>query len=285
MRRINRGVDVVRTGPAADPHVPLVVQVSRWDRLKDMRGVLQGFAAYVVGDDNAQFVLAGPVVSAVADDPEGAQMLQECWEAWRRLPHHARARIALACVPMADLEENAVIVDALQRHASVVVQESIAEGFGLTVTEAMFKRRAVVASGVGGIADQIVDGESAVLLKDPAHVTAFADTLSVLLPDSERLSELGARAHERVVDRFLPDSHLTRWGRRRRSSAGNERLTPTMPGPDHRWRSQDSALAGIERQMRREPRRRPSGNHHLAGSRRGRRATAPGVDGKVGVRV
>jgi trehalose synthase len=212
MRRISRGVDIVRTGPAADPHVPLVVQVSRWDRLKDMRGVLQGFAEYVVGDDNTQLVLAGPVVSAVTDDPEGAQMLQECWEAWRRLPHHARSRIALACVPMADLEENAVIVNALQRHASVVVQKSIAEGFGLTVSEAMFKRRAVVASAVGGITDQIVDGESGVLLKDPADVTAFADTLSALLPDSERLSELGARAYERVVDRFLPDSHLTRWG-------------------------------------------------------------------------
>ena len=184
MRRINRGVDIFRTGPAADPHVPLVVQVSRWDRLKDMRGVMQGFAEYVVGDHNTQLVLAGPVVSAVTDDPEGAQMLRECWEVWRQLPHHARSRIALACVPMADLEENAVIVNALQRHASVVVQKSIAEGFGLTVSEAMFKRRAVVASGVGGITDQIVDGESGVLLKDPTDLTAFADTLSALLPDS-----------------------------------------------------------------------------------------------------
>jgi trehalose synthase len=212
LRRINRGVDVVRTGPPPDPHAPLVVQVSRWDRLKDMRGVLEAFAVYVVADHNTQLVLAGPVVSAVSDDPEGAQMLQECWEAWRRLPHHARSRIALACIPMADLEENAVIVNALQRHASIVVQKSIAEGFGLTVSEAMFKRRAVVASAVGGITDQIVDGESGVLLKDPADVTAFAETLAKLLPDSERRSELGARARERVVDRFLPDSHLARWG-------------------------------------------------------------------------
>src|SRR5205085_4085683 len=123
-RRIERGVDLVRTGPPPDPDVPLVVQVSRWDRLKDMPGVLHGFADYVVHDHGAQLVLAGPVVSAVADDPEGAAVFEECWTAWRQLPHHARKRIALACLPMADLEENAVIVNALQRHARVVVQKS-----------------------------------------------------------------------------------------------------------------------------------------------------------------
>ena len=157
----------MRTGPPPDPDVPLVVQVSRWDRLKDMPGVMQGFADFVVSDHETQLVLAGPVVSAVSDDPEGAEVLAECWEAWRRLPHHARSRVALACLPMADLEENAVIVNALQRHAAIVVQKSLAEGFGLTVSEAMFKRRPVVASAVGGIADQITDGESGILLRDP----------------------------------------------------------------------------------------------------------------------
>ena len=87
-------------------------------------------------------------------------MLQECWEAWRRLPHHARTRAALACIPMTDLEENAIIVNALQRHATVVVQKSIAEGFGLTVAEAMYKGRPVIGSAVGGIADQISDGSA-----------------------------------------------------------------------------------------------------------------------------
>ena len=112
---------------------------------------------------------------------------------------------------MADLEENAVIVNALQRHAAIVVQKSLAEGFGLTVSEAMFKRRTVVASAVGGIADQIVDGESGVLLADPTDLAAFAGTLADLLADPTRRSSLGEAARARVVDRFLPDSQLARW--------------------------------------------------------------------------
>jgi len=210
-RRINRGADVVRTGPPPAPDVPMIVQVSRWDRLKDMVGVLHGFADFVVGDHDTQLVLAGPVVSAVSDDPEGAQVLLECYEQWRRLPHHARSRIALACLPMADVEENAVIVNALQRHATIVVQKSLAEGFGLTVSEAMFKRRPVIGSSVGGIGEQIVDGESGVLLSDPSDLNAFAATLAELLADSERLTAMGERARDRVVDRFLPDTQLARW--------------------------------------------------------------------------
>jgi len=210
-RRIDRGVDVVRTGPPPDAAVPLVVQVSRWDRLKDMTGVLRGFADFVVGDHDTQLVLAGPVVSAVADDPEGAQVLAQCWEEWRRLPHHARSRIALACLPMADVEENAIIVNALQRHATIVVQKSLAEGFGLTVSEAMFKRRPVIGSDVGGIAEQIVDGDSGVLLADPSDLKAFSATVADLLADSERRSAMGERARDRVVDRFLPDTQLARW--------------------------------------------------------------------------
>jgi trehalose synthase len=211
LRRIDRGVDLVRTGPPPDPAVPLVVQVSRWDRLKDMPGVLRGFADFVVGDHDTQLVLAGPVVSAVADDPEGARVLTETWEEWRRLPHHARSRIALTCLPMADGEENAIIVNALQRHATLVVQKSLAEGFGLTVSEAMFKRRPVIGSAVGGIVDQIVDGETGVLLPDPSDLGAFAATVGELLGDRERLVAMGDRARARVIDRFLPDTELSCW--------------------------------------------------------------------------
>jgi len=103
-RRIERGADIVRSGPPPDPGAPLVVQISRWDRLKDMVGVMQGFADLVVGDHDTQLVLAGPVVSSVADDPEGGEVLQECWETWRGLPQHARSRIAVVCLPMADAE-------------------------------------------------------------------------------------------------------------------------------------------------------------------------------------
>jgi trehalose synthase len=156
-------------------------------------------------------VLAGPAVSSVSDDPEGASVLRDCWETWRRLPHHARSRIAICCLPMADAEENAIIVNALQRHAAVVVQKSLAEGFGLTVAEAMFKRRTVLASGVGGIRDQIVDGESGLLLPDPGDLDAFSRALADIVPDRRRRDEIGERARQRVIDRFLPDHQLQAW--------------------------------------------------------------------------
>ena len=100
-------------------------------------------------------------------------MLDEVEAAWRAAARR-RSRVHLACLPMADIEENAAIVNALQRHATVVVQKSIPEGFGLTVAEAMWKARPVVASAVGGIQDQIEDGVTGLLLDDPTDLDASA---------------------------------------------------------------------------------------------------------------
>jgi trehalose synthase len=91
------------------------------------------------------------------------------------------------------------------------VQKSLAEGFGLTVSEAMFKRRPVIGSAVGGIADQIVDGDTGILLPDPADEGALGVAVAGLLADRPRLTAMGDRARARVVDRFLPDTELTRW--------------------------------------------------------------------------
>jgi trehalose synthase len=113
---------------------PVVAQISRWDRLKDPLGVLSGFAEYVRDVDEPHLVLAGPDVTAVTDDPEGAEVLAETEAAWRALPPAVRQRVHLALLPMDDADENAVIVNALQRRADVVVQKSLAEGFGLTVS-------------------------------------------------------------------------------------------------------------------------------------------------------
>ena len=87
-------------------------------------------------------------------------------------------RIHLCSLPMDDIDENAYLVNALQRHATVVVQKSLVEGFGLTVTEPMWKGKPVVASRVGGIQDQIVDGESGLLLDDPGDLDEFAAALA-----------------------------------------------------------------------------------------------------------
>jgi trehalose synthase len=203
--RVDRCADVVRLGRAPLYDTPLVVQVSRWDRLKDPVGVLQGYASLLDGQPPAaaELVLAGPNVKAVADDPEGPAIFEEVEAAWRRLPHAHRKRVHLALLPTADVEENAAIVNALQRHASVVVQKSLREGFGLTVTEAMWKARPVLASAVGGIRDQIESGVHGILLEDPTDLAAFAAALRDLLEDRERAARLGRNARDRVRERFL----------------------------------------------------------------------------------
>jgi trehalose synthase len=210
--RVNRRVDVVQTGPPASADAPLVVQVSRWDRMKDMAGVMNGFVHHVDPSLGAHLLLCGPVVTGVADDPEGAEVLDECTAAWRDLPHAARSRVHLACIPMADPDENAAIVNAIQRHASVVVQKSLAEGFGLTVAEAMWKRRPVVASAVGGIVDQIEDGIHGLLVDDPADLSAFGAAVESLLRDRAEAERLAENARQRVTAEFLGDRHLEQYG-------------------------------------------------------------------------
>jgi trehalose synthase len=104
---------------------------------------------------------------------------------------------------MDDLDENAAMVNALQRRADVVVQKSVAEGFGLTVAEAMWKQRPVVAGRVGGIQDQIVDGESGLLVDDPRDLAAVGAAIDGLLADPERAARIGRAARERVMEEFL----------------------------------------------------------------------------------
>jgi trehalose synthase len=186
---------------------PLVVQVSRWDRLKDPLGVIAGFVEHVRADEQPHLALAGPDVTAVADDPEGAEVFAEVEAAWHELPRAARRRVHLALLPMDDPDENAVIVNALQRRADVIVQKSIAEGFGLTVAEAMWKGRPVVATAVGGIQDQIEDGKTGMLV-DPHDLGAFGERVGALLADPHGAERIGAAAQARVRDLFLGPRHL-----------------------------------------------------------------------------
>lgn len=212
--RPRRGPGGLLVGGEPPPHgAPLVVQVSRWDRLKDMPGVMTGFARGVDHGllGRAHLVLAGPEVTGVSDDPEGAAVLAGCREVWSRLPDAVRRRVHLVVVPMDDRDENAVIVNALQRHATVVVQKSLAEGFGLTVTEAMWKGRAVVASRVGGIQDQITDGRDGLLLQDPSDPDEFAAAVDRVVGDPALARRLGTAARERVVEQYLTDRHLTQY--------------------------------------------------------------------------
>ena len=112
---------------------------------------------------------------------------------------------------MADPDEAAAIVNALQRHATVICQKSLAEGFGLTVAEAMWKSKPVVASAVGGIVDQVVPGETGMLIDDPGDLVGFGGSVEKLLRDTAEAMRMGRKAYERAVDRFLGDRHLEQY--------------------------------------------------------------------------
>lgn len=180
---------------------PVVLQVSRWDPLKDMLGVQRCFAG-LDGHDDAHLVLAGPDPFEVADDPEGLAVLAEVRSARAALPPDRRARIHLAMLSMRRPDRNALLVNALQRRADVVVQKSLEEGFGLTATEAMFKGKALLAGDTGGLRLQVTHGRTG-LLVEPTDDHAVRASLSRLLADRELRTELGRRAHDEVVARFL----------------------------------------------------------------------------------
>jgi trehalose synthase len=205
--RVDRAAAVLRDGPPPDETTPLVVQVSRWDALKDPAGVIDGFSRV---DCSAHLVLAGP--ATVDDDPEGAAVLAAVTHQWRHLAPDVRARVHIASLPIAEVDENAAIVNALQRHATMLVQKSLREGFGLTVTEAMWKARPVIATAVGGIQDQIDDGVQGILLADPNDLDAFAAAIARLLDDPAEAAQMGTRGHARVLDRYLGLDSLLRYG-------------------------------------------------------------------------
>lgn len=223
--RVDRIADVLRAGRAPTWETPLVLQVSRWDNLKDPIGVMHGFARMVDGrvPADAQLVLAGPSVRAVADDPEGQAVFDEVEAAWRALPQGVRRLVHLVSLPMEDAEENAAMVNALQRHASVVVQKSLQEGFGLTVTEAMWKSKPVVASRVGGIQDQVRHEVEGLLLDDPRDLDTFAAYLERLLLDPELRLRMGRAGHQRVLNEYLLVRQIDHWAELIRAVAAQPR--------------------------------------------------------------
>jgi trehalose synthase len=213
--RVEHRADLLRHGRPPRWETNTIVQVSRWDPLKDPLGVMRGFAKLVEGGcpGRAELILAGPNPRGVADDPEGESVFDLVVRAWGAYPARLRNRIHIASLPMEDLQENAAIVNALQRHATVVVQKSLHEGFGLTITEAMWKRRPVVASAVGGIQDQIEHGVNGLLIQDPTDLDAFADALRRLFDHPADAARLGEAGQERVRERFLGIRHLVEYGR------------------------------------------------------------------------
>ena len=207
--RVERRAEVRQDAPLP-AGATAVAQISRWDRLKDHRGLLDCFERHLGGED-LHLVLAGPATAAVSDDPEGAAVWQDVCSAWEALEPGVRRRVHLVSLPMDDADENATMVNALQRRADIVVQKSLAEGFGLTVAEAMWKRRPVIGSRVGGIQDQIVDGLSGILIDEPDDLEQLAGAITALAGDRRRAAAIGEAARQRVFDRFLAANRLVEY--------------------------------------------------------------------------
>ena len=206
---VSRRAQIAQEAPIPD-NAPLVTQVSRWDRLKDPVGVLRGFAEQLDGGE-PHLLLAGPSTDSVADDPEGAEVLAEVLEVREQLGATVRASTHIASLPMDDVEENAAMVNAIQRRSEIVVQKSLAEGFGLTVAEAMWKAKPVVASARGGIQDQITDGISGVLIDDPADLHSYGLALRRLIDDEALRVRIGLAARREVEANFLGTRHLMQY--------------------------------------------------------------------------
>jgi trehalose synthase len=178
-----------------DPIRPILTQISRFDRLKDPVGVIRAYRI-VRRYFDCQLVLAG---GSASDDPEGAQVLKEVKQEAEDDPDIK----VLELPPWAPLE-----VNALQRASTIVLQKSLREGFGLTVSEALWKKKPVVASAVGGIPNQVIHKHTGLL----AHsVEGTAYQVRFLLSHPEIAARLGENGHAHVKENFLITQNLKRY--------------------------------------------------------------------------
>lgn len=177
---------------AIDPERPLLLQVSRFDRFKDPVGVIRAYRL-VKKHTPIQLVLAG---GAATDDPEGAAILDD-------VRHEAGddPDIHVLLLP-ADSHR---VINALQRRADIVIQKSLREGFGLTVTEALWKRKPVVGGRAGGITLQVIDYHTGFLVSTPEGA---AFRIRYLLNRPERIHEMGEKGRRLVRENFLLTRHL-----------------------------------------------------------------------------
>ncbi len=175
-----------------DPERAILTQISRFDRLKDPVGVIQAYRL-VKRRYDCQLLLAG---GGASDDPEGEQILQEVREAANDDPDvHV-----LLLPPFSDLDINALV-----RGSTIIMQKSLKEGFGLTVTEALWKGRPVIGGSVGGIKLQLLNGVTGFLVHSPEGA---ANRAIELLGDESLRQTIGANGHQHVRQNFLTTRHV-----------------------------------------------------------------------------
>jgi len=180
------------------PDKPIISQVSRFDKFKDPKGVLKIFEK-VRKEIDCQLILLG---SLATDDPEGQQIFEDVRKAAVKSSFKDDIHLILV--------DNDILVNAVQSASAVVIQKSLREGFGLVVSEALYKKTPVVASNVGGIPFQVIDGETG-FLHDPKDINGFAESVIRLLNDGMLREELGAKGHNHVRDNFLITRLMLDW--------------------------------------------------------------------------
>jgi len=176
-----------------DPKRPIMLQVSRYDRFKDPLGVIEAYKLTKKSIPEIQLILAG---GGATDDPEGEEVLKEVRDSAGDDPD-----IHILLLP-SDAHKT---INALQRVSDIVLQKSLKEGFGLTVTEAMWKGKPVIGGNTGGIRLQIINHHTGFLVDSPEGA---ALRIQQLLQDPEKLREMGRQAKEYVRENFLNTRHL-----------------------------------------------------------------------------
>lgn len=204
---------------------PVVLQISRWDRLKGFKELMEAFILMKQKNETktekeavtykrikfTRLIFGGPDPAFVSDDPEGMEVLQELIDQYGAISKELQEDIAILLLPLDNLKENALIVNALQRSSSFVVQNSIQEGFGLTATEAMWKQKPVMVSGAAGLKFQVEHKVNGLINQDPTDIKELANVLEQMLNSPKERDKWGFNARNRVIDKFTLFSQINSW--------------------------------------------------------------------------
>ena len=207
---------------------PIITQVSRWDRLKGYGPLVEAFVRlkqrFATGDDQetawsyrrrldlVRLVLAGPDPASIQDDPEGREVVERLHDAYLALPPEIQDDIAIVTLPMSSRRQNALIVNALQRASTLVVQNSLREGFGLTITEAMWKRIPILTNTRAcGPRHQVRDGVDGCLVNDPEDPEELATAMAAMLGEHRNRQLWGRNGQGRVHSEYLVFNQLSSW--------------------------------------------------------------------------
>lgn len=219
-------------GPANMPdeigflYRPTITQISRWDRLKGFRPLLEGFIRLKKSlnghsiipssrryrrTEILRLVMVGPDPGSIQDDPEGCEVLDELCSSITRLDPEIQKDVVLLTLPMNSRRDNAFMVNALQTASSIVIQNSLREGFGLTLTEAMWKGTPVVGTSACGLRHQIHDRVHGRIVYNPEDPEEIAEVLGEMLGADVELNLWSRNAQTRVYQEFLIFNQVKKW--------------------------------------------------------------------------